>query len=71
MKELQMIPEEKVLVDLSEMPDYQVDQMCRTVISFVKRIFKDPEVQADYQRWLAEREKEYGNEVGKEAERMG
>lgn len=71
MEKLQMIPEEKVSVDLSGMPDYQVDQMCRTVISFVKRIFKDPEVQADYQRWLAEREKEYGNEVGKEVERMG
>lgn len=62
MEKLQMIPEEKVSVDLSEMPDYQVDQMCRTVISFVKRIFKDPEVQADYQKWLAEREKREQND---------
>lgn len=57
--------EESVSVDWSEMPEYQSDQMCRIVIAAVKRMFQDPRVQEDYQRWLAEEKK-----AEKEAGRM-
>lgn len=49
--------EESVSIDWSEMPEYQSDQMCRIVIAAVKRMFQDPRVQEDYQKWLAEEEK--------------
>lgn len=43
-------------VDFAAIPSHQTDAMCRTVIGAIARLFEDPAVQADYQKWKKERE---------------
>ena len=47
---------EAVAVHLGEIPSYQNDTMCRTLIGCVGRLFEDPAIQEDYKRWQQERQ---------------
>ena len=42
---------ERVTVDLGAIPDHQADAMSRTLIGCIDRLFADPAVRADYERW--------------------
>lgn len=44
-------PVERVKVDMASIPKYQSDAMCRTLIGCITRLFEDPAVRADYERW--------------------
>lgn len=57
MKVVQTRTPDDVTVDISDMPTYQTDAMCRTLLGCVSRLFEDPAVKADYERWKMEREK--------------
>lgn len=46
-----------VKINLNEMPKYQQDAMCKTILSCTKKFFENPEVQADFERWKKERER--------------
>lgn len=43
------------VVDLDLLPDHEVDALCRCVVRATKKLFEDPAVQADFERWKAER----------------
>ncbi len=47
---------EDVKIDLKAVPDYAMDTLCRIVIGLTRRMFEDPEVRADYERWRKENE---------------
>lgn len=47
---------EGVTVDFDAIPTYQSDAMCRTLIGCVSRLFENPAVKADYERWRQERQ---------------
>lgn len=36
---------------LDDMPEHQVDAMMRTLIGCVSRLFENPDIKADYERW--------------------
>lgn len=42
---------ECVKVDMESIPKYQSDAMCRTLIGCITKLFEDPAVRADYERW--------------------
>ena len=42
-------------VNRSGIPQYAIDRFARCVFEDVREDFRKPEVQADFQRWLAER----------------
>ena len=46
----------KKLVNNSGIPQYAIDRFARCVFDDIREDFMKPEVQADFQRWLAERE---------------
>ena len=46
----------KKLVNNSGIPQYALDRFARCVFDDIREDFAKPEVQADFQRWLAERE---------------
>ena len=46
----------KKLVNNSGIPQYAIDRFARCVFEDIREDFAKPEVQADFQRWLAERE---------------
>lgn len=46
----------KKLVNNSGIPQYAIDRFARCVFDDIREDFAKPEVQADFQRWLAERE---------------
>ena len=46
----------KKLVNNSGIPQYAIDRFARCVFDDMREDFMKPEVQADFQRWLAERE---------------
>lgn len=55
-KEMRVIRREgSPVVNLDLIPDHERDLMCRTLVSSVKELFKDPAVQEDFERWKAER----------------
>ena len=48
----------KKLVNNSGIPQYAIDRFARCVFDDIREDFMKPEVQADFQRWLAEREQD-------------
>lgn len=36
---------------LEDMPEHQADAMMRTLIGCVSRLFENPDIKADYERW--------------------
>lgn len=42
-------------VVISAMPEHQQDAMARTLIGCISRLFEDPAIRADYERWKLER----------------
>lgn len=44
-----------VSVDFDAIPAHESDAICRTLIGCVSRLFEDPAIQADYNRWQQER----------------
>lgn len=46
----------QVNVDINAMPQFEMDRMCRTIISGANRFFENPAVQADFAVWKAARE---------------
>lgn len=52
---------EHISVDMTAMPDYQSDAMCRTLIGCISRLFEDPAVRADYERWKQQRQAKGAN----------
>ena len=52
---------ESVNADFGAIPSHQSDAMCRTLIGCVTRLFENPAIKADYERWKRERvERESG-----------
>lgn len=45
-----------VHINTDSIPAHQSDAMCRTLISCINRMFEDPAVQADFERWKKERQ---------------
>lgn len=43
-------------IDLDAIPSHESDAMCRTLICTIERLFQNPAIQADYDRWKRERE---------------
>lgn len=48
---------EAVAVEVDALPAHTSDTMCRILIGCVDRIFQDPAVKADYERWKEERQR--------------
>ena len=46
------MPDEKVRIDPSLIPDYAVNWACRLFYNYMKNLFSQPGVQEDYERWL-------------------
>lgn len=46
----------KKLVNNSGIPQYAIERFARCVFDDIRADYAKPEVQADFQRWLAERE---------------
>ena len=44
-------------IQIDQIPKYQIDRMCKTLLECTARFFKDPAVQADFERWKKERAK--------------
>lgn len=36
---------------LADTPEHQQDAMARTLISCISRLFENPDIRADYERW--------------------
>ena len=47
---------ENVAVDFAAIPSHQNEAMCRTLMGCLSRMFENPAVKADYERWKRERE---------------
>ena len=56
MKVIKARTPEGVTVDLAAIPPHDTDAMCRTLIGCVGRLFENPAVKADYERWQQERQ---------------
>ncbi len=46
---------EGVTADFAAIPLHETDAMCRTLIGCVSRLFENPAIKADYERWQQER----------------
>ena len=55
-KAVQRRTPEHVTADIDAMPEHQTDAMCRTVIGCLGRLFENPEIRADYERWKINRQ---------------
>ncbi len=45
---------DSIRVDISLMPEYQADAMCRTLTGCISRFFENAENAAEYARWKEE-----------------
>ena len=57
----------KKLVNNTNIPQYAVERFARCVFDDIRADFAKPEVQAEFQRWLAEREANKKTRVAKTA----
>ncbi len=56
MKSVQKRTPERVAVDFGAIPSHQSDAMCRTVLGCVSRLFENPDIKTDYERWKLNRQ---------------
>jgi hypothetical protein len=42
---------------IAAMPEHQQDAMARTLIGCIRRLYEDPAIKGDYERWKNERYK--------------
>ena len=47
---------EKALENNTEIPEYAIERFARSVLDDIKADYENPEIQAEFQRWLEERE---------------
>lgn len=47
---------DQVRIEVSSVPAYAATNLAQVLFTVIHRDFEDPAVQADYQRWKAERE---------------
>ncbi len=47
-------PDQMPRIDVSLIPDYVAKDFAQAVLESVRRVYNDPDVQADFQRWKAE-----------------
>lgn len=47
-------------IDVSKMPDHEVDSLARATLRAVIKYFEIPGVKEDYEKWLAERKNKNG-----------
>ena len=47
---------QKINIELETLPENESDALCRTILSGMSRVFKDPAVIADYQNWKKQRQ---------------
>ena len=50
-----MTQHEPAAVAIDDMPEHQRDAMARTLIGCISRMFEDPAVKADFEKWKLER----------------
>ena len=50
-----MTQPETTAVALDAIPEHQQDAMARTLIGCIGRLFENPDVKADYERWKRKR----------------
>lgn len=48
---------EQIRFNLDEIPQWQVNALCKEVHAMTERLFSDPEEEARFQEWKQEREK--------------
>jgi EAL domain-containing protein (putative c-di-GMP-specific phosphodiesterase class I) len=58
--EVASVTPDSIKINLAEMQQYESDALCRTIINATIKMFKNPQVQADYEVWL---ERKYGKRV--------
>ena len=42
-------------VEIAAMPEHQQDAMARTLIGCISRLFENPDIKKDYERWKKEK----------------
>ena len=45
-------------VEIAAMPEHQQDAMARTLIGCISRLFENPDIKNDYERWKKEKYKQ-------------
>ena len=50
-----MVQHEASASTLAAMPEHERDAMARTLIGCISRLFENPDVKADYERWKTAR----------------
>lgn len=50
-------PDQMPRLDVSLIPDYVAQNFAQAVLESIRKVYNDPEVQADFRRWQEEREK--------------
>ena len=48
---------ERALVNNTEIPEYAIERFARSVFDDIRADYENPEIQAEFQRWLRERER--------------
>ena len=55
--------EEQPLIDFSQIPEYEMKALCRTLLQSCREFYSDPKNVEKFERWKAERDKENRKEV--------
>ena len=66
-REVPFMSRKKKLVNNTTIPQYAIERFARCVVDDIRADYAKPEVQADFQRWLAEREVNKKTRVAKTA----
>ena len=45
----------EIHINYDEIPDFEIEHMCRTVSAAVNRLLRDPKMQADFEAWRERR----------------
>ena len=53
-----MMSEEQPLIDFSQIPEYEMKALCRTLLQSCREFYSDPKNVEKFERWKAERDKE-------------
>lgn len=54
---------EQPLIDFSQIPEYEMKALCRTLLQSCREFYSDPKNVEKFERWKAERDKENRKEV--------